>query len=77
MLEAAVVGARDASGLEQTVAFVVPRAGQHHRPRLDRRPLPRPHGGVQATQRIDVVSELPKTATGKIQRFALRDRLTS
>ena len=26
-------------------------------------------------RRLEVVTELPKTATGKIQRFALRDRL--
>jgi acyl-coenzyme A synthetase/AMP-(fatty) acid ligase len=26
-------------------------------------------------KRIDIVTELPKTATGKIRRFALRDRL--
>ena len=75
VLEAAVVGARDASGLEQTVAFVVPRQGSTIDPDVDRRPLPRADGRVQAAQRIVVVDELPKTATGKIQRFALRDRL--
>jgi len=77
VLEAAVVGARDASGLEQTVAFLVPRQGStidpdsidaHCRSRM---------AAFKRPKRIDIVSELPKTATGKIQRFALRDRLTA
>jgi benzoate-CoA ligase family protein len=75
VLEAAVVGARDGSGLEQTVAFLVPRQGStidpdsidaHCRARM---------AAFKRPKRIDIVSELPKTATGKIQRFALRDRL--
>jgi acyl-coenzyme A synthetase/AMP-(fatty) acid ligase len=28
-------------------------------------------------KRIDIVSDLPKTATGKIKRFALRDQLAT
>jgi benzoate-CoA ligase len=75
VLEAAVVGARDDSGLEQTVAFLVPRQGStidpdsidaHCRSRM---------AAFKRPKRIDIVAELPKTATGKIQRFALRDRL--
>jgi acyl-coenzyme A synthetase/AMP-(fatty) acid ligase len=77
VLEAAVVGARDASGLEQTVAFLVPRHGStidpdsidaHCRARM---------AAFKRPKRIDIVTELPKTATGKIQRFALRDRLNA
>jgi benzoate-CoA ligase family protein len=77
VLEAAVVGARDASGLEQTVAFLVPRQGStidpdsidaHCRARM---------AAFKRPKRIDIVTELPKTATGKIQRFALRDRLNA
>jgi benzoate-CoA ligase len=75
VLEAAVVGARDATGLEQTVAFLVPRQGStidpdaidaHCRARM---------AAFKRPKRIDIVTELPKTATGKIRRFALRDRL--
>ena len=76
VLEAAVVGARDADGLEETVAFLVARAGTHHRRR--RRSTrtaasgwPRSSGPGGSI----VVDELPKTATGKIQRFAVRQRL--
>jgi benzoate-CoA ligase family protein len=75
VLEAAVVGGRDAQGLEVTVAFVVPRSGHqvdtaaveaHCRDRM---------AGFKRPRRIEVVDGLPKTPTGKIQRFALRERL--
>jgi len=77
VLEAAVVGSRNDHGLEETVAFVVPRAGitidtdlidAHCREHMATYKRPR---------RIFVVDELPKTATGKIQRFKLRDSLTN
>ncbi len=77
VLEAAVVGDRDQAGLEQTVAFVVPRAGHaideasidaHCRARM---------AAFKRPRRIIVVDTLPKTATGKIQRFTLRERLAT
>ena len=77
VLEAAVVGARGAAGLEETVAFVVARAGRsiddvsidaHCRERM---------AAFKRPRRLVVVDTLPKTATGKIQRFALRERLAS
>ena len=77
VLEAAVVGARDASGLEETVAFLVPRSGAtidpddidaHCRSRM---------AAFKRPRRVVVVEELPKTATGKIRRFALRDSLVA
>jgi benzoate-CoA ligase len=75
VLEAAVVGGRDVDGLEVTVAFLVPRAGHEIEP-----------GGIDAhcrgrmaafkrPRRIEVVDQLPKTPTGKVRRFALRERL--
>jgi benzoate-CoA ligase family protein len=76
VLEAAVVGARNADGLETTVAFLVPRAGHeiddasidvHCRGRI---------AAFKRPRQIVVLDELPKTATGKIQRFALRERLS-
>jgi benzoate-CoA ligase len=75
VLEAAVVGAHDANGLEQTVAFLVARAGHaiddasidsHCRSRM---------AAFKRPRRIIAVDALPKTATGKIQRFALREQL--
>jgi benzoate-CoA ligase family protein len=75
VLEAAVVGGRDRDGLELTVAFLVPRTGHdidaadieaHCRSRM---------AAFKRPRRIEVVEQLPKTPTGKIQRFALRERL--
>jgi benzoate-CoA ligase family protein len=75
VLEAAVVGARDASGLETAVAFVVARSGctidtesidAHCRARM---------AAFKRPRRIIETEALPRTATGKIRRFALRDRL--
>jgi benzoate-CoA ligase family protein len=75
VLEAAVVGGRDAGGLEVVVAFVVPRAGRtidvgavasHCRERM---------AAFKRPRRLIVVDGLPKTATGKIQRFALREQV--
>jgi benzoate-CoA ligase len=75
VLEAAVVGHGDENGLIKPKAFVVLRAAtpptpelaaalqQHVKNRLAPYKYPR---------WIEFVSELPKTATGKIQRFKLR-----
>jgi benzoate-CoA ligase len=77
VLEAAVVGSRDADGLEVVVAFVVARAGAT----LDVDDLlAHCRGGMAAFKRprqIHVVADLPKTATGKIKRFELRDALVA
>ena len=76
VLEAAVVGARTDQGLEETVAFVVARTGRSiETAALDTHC--RDHmAAFKRPRRILVVDELPKTATGKIQRFKLRDSLT-
>ena len=73
--EAAVVGRKDKDGLTKTVACVVLRDGRPGNPEvarelqrfiLDRLPVfKRPH-------QIEFFSELPKTATGKLQRYKLR-----
>ena len=73
--EVAVVGAPDERWGEVPVAFVVAR----DRERLDqdelrgfaRKRLAR----FKIPKRIEVVEELPKTATGKIQKFLLRERI--
>jgi benzoate-CoA ligase len=75
VLEAAVVGAEDENKLVKPKAFVVLKQGQagndatksalqqHVKDRLAPYKYPR---------WIEFVAELPKTATGKIQRFKLR-----
>lgn len=77
VLEAAVVGARNHDGLETTVAFVVARSGHtieegsvdaHCRGRM---------ASFKRPRRLVVVDTLPKTATGKVQRFALREQLAA
>nr|WP_315597798.1 benzoate-CoA ligase family protein [uncultured Cupriavidus sp.] len=77
ILEAAVIGVADAADLVKPKAFVVLRPGQQW------------HDGMAAElqafvktklapykypRQIECVDELPKTATGKIQRFRLRQR---
>lgn len=77
VLEAAVIGVADADELVKPKAFVVLRPGQQW------------HDGMAAElqafvktrlapykypRQIECVAELPKTATGKIQRFRLRQR---
>ena len=75
VLEAAVVAAKDEQGLVKPKAFIVPRAGVEADPVLaaalqefvkDRlAPFKYPRW-------IEFAGDLPKTATGKIQRFKLR-----
>ena len=75
VLEAAVVGREDGDGLQKPLAYVVVKSGvtfneelssqlkQHVKSRLAPYKYPR---------WIEFCDELPKTATGKIQRFKLR-----
>jgi benzoate-CoA ligase family protein len=75
--EAAVVAGHDADGLEMVVAFVVPRAGRV----VDERSLERHCRDRMASfkrpRRLITLAELPKTATGKVRRYALRDQLAA
>lgn len=75
VLEAAVVGAKDPHGLVKTRAFVVLQSGHAPSPAL----VAELQGWVKERlapykypRSIEFVPELPKTATGKIQRFRLR-----
>lgn len=73
VLEAAVVPARDEEGLEKPKAFIVLKDGgtvpaaalqDHVKDKIGKWKYPR---------WIEFVDDLPKTATGKIQRFKLRE----
>jgi 4-hydroxybenzoate-CoA ligase len=75
VLEAAVVPHRDEDGLEKPKAYVVLKPGmnrdgiaealkQHVQEKIGKWKYPR---------WIELIDELPKTATGKIQRFKLRE----
>lgn len=74
VLEAAVVARRDADGLEKPRAVVVLKPGAAPGTESELRDFVKDRIGKWKYPRwIDVVPELPKTATGKIQRFKLRE----
>ena len=75
VLEAAVVAVRDDDGLEKPKAFVVLNDGVDESDIQDiLKDFVKDRIGLWKYPRwIDIVSELPKTATGKIQRFKLRE----
>ena len=79
VLEAAVVGERDDAGVTRPVAWVIPAPGVD--PEADADELAASLttwcrdrlAGYKRPKRYEIVAELPKTATGKIQRFRLRE----
>lgn len=76
VLEAAVVGKQDAQQLTKVCAFVVLKPGctvPAHELQQHVKALLAPH---KYPRSIEFVRELPKTATGKIQRFKLRQQAT-
>ena len=77
VLEAAVVGVRNDQGLEEAVAFVVPRRGHSIDPASIDAHCREHMASFKRPRQLFTVDELPKTATGKIQRFKLRDQLAA
>ncbi len=77
VLEAALIGTPDADGITRSKAFVVLKPGQSASPTLEEelktfvKGQLAPHKYPRA---LEFIGELPKTATGKIQRFKLRER---
>jgi len=74
VLEAAVIGVNDENGLTRTKAFVVLKQGtavteEELKAFVKDRLAP-----YKYPRAIAFIDELPKTATGKIQRFKLRER---
>ena len=74
VLEAAVVGHEDADGLTKPKAFVVLAAGASATPDELKAHVKAKLAPFKYPRWIELVAELPKTATGKIQRFKLRAR---
>jgi benzoate-CoA ligase family protein len=77
VMEAAVVGRGDTDGLTKPHAFCVLRDGVAASEALgaELRELVRKRlAGYKSPRWVDFVAELPRTSTGKIQRFALRTR---
>jgi len=77
VLESGVVGCRDADGLTRPCASVVLKAGHQGGAALEAELtafLRDGLAGFKVPRWIEFVGELPKTATGKVQRFRLRTR---
>ena len=74
VLEAAVIGVADAEGLTKTKAFVVRKAGAAVTEEELKVFVKEKLAPYKYPRQIAFVDDLPKTATGKIQRFKLRDQ---
>ena len=78
--EAGVIGRRDADSLEKPMAYVVLAAGSSPSPELARELQDFVRSKIAEYKRprwIEFVEALPKTATGKTQRFKLRETAAS
>ncbi len=73
VLEAAVIGKQDADGLTKTKAFVVLKDGKAATQDELKAFVKEKLAPYKYPRFIEFVPELPKTATGKIQRFRLRE----
>ncbi|HEU4356852.1 MAG TPA: benzoate-CoA ligase family protein, partial [Xanthobacteraceae bacterium] len=76
VLEAAVIGKQDADGLVKPKAFIVLRNGVAADDRLIetlRAHVKHCAGPWKYPRWIDIRLDLPRTATGKLQRFKLRE----
>jgi len=74
VLEAAVIGKEDEEGLVKTKAFVVLKSGCSVTEEELKAFVKDRIAAYKYPRFIEFIGELPKTATGKIQRFRLRER---
>jgi benzoate-CoA ligase len=77
VLEAAVIGVPDGEGLTKTKAFVVLKDGAQATADELKAFVKDKLAPYKYPRQIAFVKDLPKTATGKIQRFKLRDQESS
>ncbi len=73
ILEAAVIGKEDSDGLTKTKAFIVLKAGQSLTQEEVKAFVKERLAPYKYPRFVEFLAELPKTATGKIQRFRLRE----
>jgi benzoate-CoA ligase len=73
VLEAAVIGVPDGEGLTKTKAFVVLKSGASASAEELKAFVKDKLAPYKYPRQIEFVNDLPKTATGKIQRFKLRE----
>jgi benzoate-CoA ligase len=77
VLEAAVIGVTDSDGLTRTKAFIVLKETAHANTALAaelQQFVKARLAPYKYPRELEFLDELPKTATGKIQRFRLRER---
>jgi benzoate-CoA ligase len=74
VLEAAVIGVTDADGLTKTKAYVVLKTGAQATDAELKAFVKDKLAPYKYPRQIEFIDELPKTATGKIQRYRLRER---
>ena len=74
VLESAVIGIEDGDGLVKSKAFVVVKPGHATSDAELKAFVKERLAAYKYPRSFEFVDELPKTATGKIQRFRLRDR---
>ena len=74
VLEAAVIGKEDEEGLTKTKAFVVLKPGADVGEADLKAFVKERLAPYKYPRFIEFVPDLPKTATGKVQRFRLRER---
>ena len=72
VLEAAVVGERDVGDILRAVAYVVPTPDTEVDPDELTEWCRERLAGYKRPRRYEIVTDLPKTTTGKIQRYKLR-----
>jgi benzoate-CoA ligase len=80
VLEAAVIGRTDREGLVKPVAYVVLKSGHEPSDALAdelKRLVKSRLAPYKYPRWIEFIDELPKTATGKIQRYRLRSQAGS
>jgi benzoate-CoA ligase len=74
VLEAAVIGVADSDELVKPKAYVVLKSGQAVSAEDLKAHVKHQLAPYKYPRWVEFVTELPKTATGKIQRFKLRER---
>lgn len=74
VMEAAVVGVPDERWGERPKAYVVLKEGAEASPEELAGHVRERLAGFKVPDQVDVIDELPKTSTGKVQKFNLRDK---
>jgi fatty-acyl-CoA synthase len=74
VLDAAVVGVPDEKWGERPKAYIVLRPGKSATPEDLMTHVRAKIAGFKVPRDIDIAAELPKTSTGKIQKYVLRER---